>query len=135
MSQGKRLRFPYGGTRNGTVISWPARIRDRGGLRSQWHHVVDVAPTVLGGDVAKATRRPSRPRRSWPGSGRANGTEPSGRDRALPGEGPVLYFASSIFLAASTPAFFASAFSPAPISFTSTTTLRMMPVNFVLLGW
>ena len=54
MSQGKRLRFPYGGTRNGTVISWPARIRDRGGLRSQWHHVVDVAPTVLGGEVAKA---------------------------------------------------------------------------------
>jgi arylsulfatase len=29
------------------VISWPARIQDRGGLRSQWHHVVDVAPTVL----------------------------------------------------------------------------------------
>ena len=45
------------------------------------------------------------------------------------------YFASSIFLAASLPAFFDSAFSPAPIAFTSTTTFRMVPVNLVLLGW
>ena len=43
----KQIASHYGGTRNGMVISWPARIQDRGGLRSQWHHVVDVAPTVL----------------------------------------------------------------------------------------
>jgi arylsulfatase A-like enzyme len=43
----KQIASHYGGTRNGMVISWPARIQDRGGIRSQWHHVVDVAPTVL----------------------------------------------------------------------------------------
>jgi arylsulfatase A-like enzyme len=43
----KQVASHYGGTRNGMVISWPARIQDRGGLRTQWHHVVDVAPTIL----------------------------------------------------------------------------------------
>jgi hypothetical protein len=57
------------------------------------------------------------------------------RERALRGESSVVYFASSIFLAASAPAFFISSFSPAPSAFTSTTTLRMVPVNLVLLGW
>ncbi len=37
----------YGGTRNGMVISWPARIKDRGGIRSQWHHTIDIVPTLL----------------------------------------------------------------------------------------
>lgn len=38
----------YGGTRNGMVVSWPKRHRDQaGGLRSQWHHVVDITPTLL----------------------------------------------------------------------------------------
>jgi arylsulfatase len=36
-----------GGTRNGLVISWPARIKDKGGLREQFVHVIDVLPTVL----------------------------------------------------------------------------------------
>ena len=45
------------------------------------------------------------------------------------------YLASSIRLAVSAAAFVASAFSPTPIPFTSTTTLRMVPVNFVLFGW
>jgi hypothetical protein len=43
----KQIASHYGGTRNGMVISWPARILDRGGVRPQWHHVVDVAPTIL----------------------------------------------------------------------------------------
>jgi arylsulfatase len=43
----KQIASHYGGTRNGMVISWPARIQDRGSVRSQWHHVVDVAPTIL----------------------------------------------------------------------------------------
>jgi arylsulfatase A-like enzyme len=29
------------------VISWPARITDQGGLRRQFHHLIDVAPTIL----------------------------------------------------------------------------------------
>ena len=47
MQWAKQVASHYGGTRNGMVISWPAGIRNRGGVRSQWHHVVDVAPTIL----------------------------------------------------------------------------------------
>ena len=43
----KQIASHYGGTRNGMVISWPARIRDKGGLRAQWHHVIDIVPTIL----------------------------------------------------------------------------------------
>lgn len=43
----KQIASHYGGTRNGMVISWPAQIRDKGGLRSQWHHVIDIVPTLL----------------------------------------------------------------------------------------
>jgi sulfatase-like protein len=43
----KQVASHYGGTRNGMVISWPARITDAGGIRSQWHHVIDIAPTIL----------------------------------------------------------------------------------------
>jgi arylsulfatase len=37
----------FGGTRNGLVISWPARIKATGEMRTQFHHVVDVVPTIL----------------------------------------------------------------------------------------
>jgi arylsulfatase A-like enzyme len=43
----KQVASHFGGTRNGTVISWPARIKDMGKVRSQFHHVIDVAPTIL----------------------------------------------------------------------------------------
>jgi arylsulfatase len=43
----KQIASHYGGTRNGMVIAWPARITDTGGTRSQWHHVIDVVPTIL----------------------------------------------------------------------------------------
>jgi len=43
----KQIASHFGGTRNPLVISWPARIKAKGGLRSQFHHVIDVAPTVL----------------------------------------------------------------------------------------
>jgi arylsulfatase len=36
-----------GGVRDPFIVHWPARVRDRGGIRRQFHHVVDVAPTVL----------------------------------------------------------------------------------------
>lgn len=42
----KRYASHLGGIRNGMVISWPARIKDAGGLRSQFHHVIDIAPTL-----------------------------------------------------------------------------------------
>ncbi len=43
----KQVASHWGGTRNGTIVHWPAGIRNRGGIRSQFSHVIDVAPTVL----------------------------------------------------------------------------------------
>ena len=43
----KQIASHFGGTRNGMVLHWPARIRSKGGIRSQFHHVIDVAPTAL----------------------------------------------------------------------------------------
>jgi arylsulfatase A-like enzyme len=47
---GKQVGSHLGGTRNPMVIHWPERVTDTGGLRSQFTHVIDVAPTIL--DVA-----------------------------------------------------------------------------------
>jgi hypothetical protein len=43
----KQVASDFGGTRNGTVIHWPKGIKEKGGLRSQFSHVIDVAPTIL----------------------------------------------------------------------------------------
>ncbi|BCJ75817.1 arylsulfatase [Catellatospora sp. IY07-71] len=43
----KQVASHWGGTRNGTIVHWPAGITARGRLRHQFHHVIDVAPTVL----------------------------------------------------------------------------------------
>jgi arylsulfatase len=43
----KQVPSNYGGTRNGMIVSWPKRIKATNQIRSQWHHVIDVAPTVL----------------------------------------------------------------------------------------
>jgi arylsulfatase len=42
----KQVASHYGGTRNGMVVSWPKGIPARGELRGQWHHVIDVVPTI-----------------------------------------------------------------------------------------
>jgi arylsulfatase A-like enzyme len=43
----KQIASHFGGTRNGMVISWPARITDKGGIRPQFHSVIDIAPTIF----------------------------------------------------------------------------------------
>ena len=43
----KQVASHFGGTRNGMAISWPAGIDAAGELRSQFHHVIDLAPTIL----------------------------------------------------------------------------------------
>ena len=43
----KQMAADFGGTRNGMVMHWPAGIKAKGEIRSQWHHVNDVASTVL----------------------------------------------------------------------------------------
>jgi arylsulfatase len=43
----KQVASNYGGTRNGLVVHWPKGFESRGEIRSQFHHVIDVAPTIL----------------------------------------------------------------------------------------
>jgi arylsulfatase A-like enzyme len=43
----KQVASHFGGTRNGLAISWPKGIKAQGELRSQFHHVIDIVPTIL----------------------------------------------------------------------------------------
>jgi arylsulfatase A-like enzyme len=43
----KQVASHFGGTRNGAIVHWPKGIKAKGEIRSQFHHVIDVAPTVL----------------------------------------------------------------------------------------
>jgi arylsulfatase len=43
----KQVASHWGGTRNGTIVHWPNGFKARGEVRSQFHHVIDVAPTIL----------------------------------------------------------------------------------------
>ena len=43
----KQVASHFGGTRNGLVISWPGHIKDVGAIRTQFHHVIDIVPTIL----------------------------------------------------------------------------------------
>jgi arylsulfatase A-like enzyme len=43
----KQVASHWGGTRNGAIVHWPTHIKGKGEIRSQFHHVIDVAPTLL----------------------------------------------------------------------------------------
>jgi arylsulfatase A-like enzyme len=43
----KQVASHFGGTRQGMCVSWPGHIKDNGGVRNQFHHVIDVVPTIL----------------------------------------------------------------------------------------
>lgn len=43
----KQVASHFGGTRNGTIVHWPSRIKAKGEVRTQFCHVIDVAPTIL----------------------------------------------------------------------------------------
>ena len=43
----KQVASHWGGTRNGTIVNWPNGIKSKGEMRSQFHHVIDVGPTLL----------------------------------------------------------------------------------------
>jgi arylsulfatase len=43
----KQVASDFGGTRNGMVIHWPKGIKEKGGVRAQFSHVIDIAPTIL----------------------------------------------------------------------------------------
>ena len=43
----KQVASHFGGTRQGMAISWPGHINDAGGIRTQFHHIIDIVPTIL----------------------------------------------------------------------------------------
>src|SRR5512132_3288122 len=43
----KQVASHFGGTRQGLAISWPGHIKDVGAVRTQFHHVIDIVPTIL----------------------------------------------------------------------------------------
>ena len=43
----KQVASHWGGTRNGTIVHWPKASKARGEIRSQFHHLIDIAPTIL----------------------------------------------------------------------------------------
>jgi len=43
----KQVASHFGGTRQGMAIAWPNRIKDAGGIRTQFHHMIDIVPTLL----------------------------------------------------------------------------------------
>ena len=45
-----------GGTRDGMIVRWGNGIAARGEVRHQWHHVIDVLPTILEADRARRAR-------------------------------------------------------------------------------
>ena len=50
----KQVASHFGGTRQGLAISWPGHINDAGGIRAQFHHIIDVVPTILEAAGVKA---------------------------------------------------------------------------------
>ena len=51
----KQIASHFGGVRQGMCISWPKVIKDQGGIRNQFHHMIDITPTIL---EAAGIRRP-----------------------------------------------------------------------------
>ena len=60
----KQIASHFGGVRQGMCISWPKVIKDQGGIRNQFHHMIDIVPTIL-----EATGIPAPVR--WTASSRA----------------------------------------------------------------
>ena len=50
----KQVASHFGGTRQGMAISWPGHIKDAGGIRNQFHHIIDIVPTILEATGIKA---------------------------------------------------------------------------------
>jgi arylsulfatase len=50
----KQIASHFGGVRQGMAISWPKTIKDKGGIRNQFHHVIDIVPTILEATGIKA---------------------------------------------------------------------------------
>ena len=87
----KQVASHFGGTRQGMAISWPKVIKDKGGIRHQFHHVIDIVPTIL---EATRIQQPEGRRRhqAEPDRGRQHGLHlrQGQRERAVDAQDPVL---------------------------------------------
>ena len=85
----KQVASDFGGTRNGVVIHWPKGIKDKGGLRSQFSHVIDIAP-----DDPRGRRPAAAQERERHGADTDRGHEPGvrlqQREGARAAQGAVL---------------------------------------------
>ena len=85
----KQVASHWGGTRNGTIVHWPKGIDDKGGVRNQFTHVIDLAPTVSGGRRHPCTDHGQR-RHAEPVRGHQPVVQLQRRRRARTPRDPVL---------------------------------------------
>ena len=85
----KQVASHWGGTRNGTIVHWPKGLAGKGEVRNQFHHVIDVAPTIL---EAAGLPAPTAGQRDRPGAvgGRQHAGDAPRRHRARDAHRPVL---------------------------------------------
>ena len=79
----KQVASNYGGTRQGLAVHWPQGIQAKGEVRSQWHHVIDVVPTILeAADLPEPTEVNGTPQRPIEGVSMAYSFDnPKAKDR------------------------------------------------------
>ena len=64
----KQVASHWGGTRNGTIVHWPKGIKAKGEMRNQFHHVIDIATTVLeAAGIPRTHHRQQRPADAFAG--------------------------------------------------------------------
>ena len=86
----KQVASDHGGTKVGMAIHWPAGMTARGGLRTQFHHVIDVAPTIL--EAAEPARAQGGQRHARSARWTASSMVYSFDDAAAPDRHTVQYF-------------------------------------------
>ena len=79
----KQVASHLGGTRTGAVMTWPKRIKDAGGIRHQFHHVIDVVPTIFDAiGIPQPTMVNGIAQRPWDGVSMVYSWDKSGADAA-----------------------------------------------------
>ena len=86
----KQIASHLGGTRTGMVVSWPKRIKDAGGIRHQFHHVIDIIPTIFDAvGVPQPTMVNGIAQRPWDGVSMVYSWDKAGADAPIDPHDPV----------------------------------------------